>query len=712
MNRVIFLVVLCCAVLAAGMPALTQQPLYLNVKDFGAIGNGTADDTLAVQNTINAAVSGATPTYKVFLPPGNYRITSTLTLSEYCNSLQLFGAGSYSLVAPAPTRITWAGTAGGTMIDSPKCLGLHLNDIRLDGNNTAGVILRVNSTPGLPSACWNIERVTFCNATTGIECGSASDACASDMTLIDANFDRLTVAFHTMAHQNVNYSFIRPITGNCDIGLWFEKGGSATVNLLSGSFVGTAVRIDAGDVNTGNYYFNGVKIETYKWKGKRTVLFDVKGYASTVRIAGLCTSTIDQPENGAPPYTPLFLLGPRATVTVDTSILSGLNIAEMSGAPGGAPTWLRFNNCLFTSCDPRAAITCNPQAGFSLHECKLGNGMIADYKVDPDTIATETPASLTAATASTTQINLSWTNVQGETGYEVERSPDGTNNWTRIATPAADVTTYPDSGLPINTTFYYRVRAVNGVNASWWSTVVKGGTAGNYVPAQGQLLWLKADAGVTKDAANKVSVWADQSGNGNDLLQGTLERQPTWTDNVLNGKPVLHFNGLGQNTSFLTIGGKSWDMNHCSLIFVIKPTSFWNYNQRISSFGGWGQFMFLADSAGGVYAGMWAESRLSPAELPAGTLVAGNWQSCCITFDRHASPPNDVDGDIIFYKNGNRLARKAIKIPQLWTGFVLGNDTEFNALHGEVAEVLLYNATLSDQDRVSLDNYLRAKYGL
>ena len=32
----------------------------------------------------------------------------------------------------------------------------------------------------------------------------------------------------------------------------------------------------------------------------------------------------------------------------------------------------------------------------------------------------------------------------------------------------------------------------------------------------GMALWLKADAGVTKDGNNKVSVWTDQSGNGND----------------------------------------------------------------------------------------------------------------------------------------------------------------------------------------------------
>lgn len=48
-----------------------------NVKDYGALGNGTADDLVPLQNAINAAaiVGGI-----VFLPPGVYRISNTLTV--------------------------------------------------------------------------------------------------------------------------------------------------------------------------------------------------------------------------------------------------------------------------------------------------------------------------------------------------------------------------------------------------------------------------------------------------------------------------------------------------------------------------------------------------------------------------------------------------------------------------------------------------------
>jgi len=52
----------------------------VSVKDFGAVGNGTADDTAAIQAAIDAAYnSGSQPVRAVYVPSGTYKITSTLT---------------------------------------------------------------------------------------------------------------------------------------------------------------------------------------------------------------------------------------------------------------------------------------------------------------------------------------------------------------------------------------------------------------------------------------------------------------------------------------------------------------------------------------------------------------------------------------------------------------------------------------------------------
>ena len=48
----------------------------VSVKDFGAVGDGTTDDTAAINAAIAACVNGKT----VFFPNGNYKITASITL--------------------------------------------------------------------------------------------------------------------------------------------------------------------------------------------------------------------------------------------------------------------------------------------------------------------------------------------------------------------------------------------------------------------------------------------------------------------------------------------------------------------------------------------------------------------------------------------------------------------------------------------------------
>jgi hypothetical protein len=70
------------------------------------------------------------------------------------------------------------------------------------------------------------------------------------------------------------------------------------------------------------------------------------------------------------------------------------------------------------------------------------------------------PTALGAVPISASQIGLSWTdNTSDETGYRVERSPDGGANWTEVASLGVSVTDYQDTGLACESTYHYRVRA-------------------------------------------------------------------------------------------------------------------------------------------------------------------------------------------------------------------------------------------------------------
>lgn len=87
----------------------------------------------------------------------------------------------------------------------------------------------------------------------------------------------------------------------------------------------------------------------------------------------------------------------------------------------------------------------------------------------PPPAAPAAPANLTAKAASTTSINLAWSDRSAdESGFYVERS-SGSSGWVRIATLGANTTSYTATGLTRNTSYSFRVQSYNGNGASAYS---------------------------------------------------------------------------------------------------------------------------------------------------------------------------------------------------------------------------------------------------
>nr|MBA2645451.1 fibronectin type III domain-containing protein [Pyrinomonadaceae bacterium] len=82
------------------------------------------------------------------------------------------------------------------------------------------------------------------------------------------------------------------------------------------------------------------------------------------------------------------------------------------------------------------------------------------------------PTNLTASAASTSRIDLTWTdNSNNEQGFKVERcTGPGCSDFEEIGQVGAGVTSYGDTGLTSNTTYRYRVRAYNAGGDSGYSS--------------------------------------------------------------------------------------------------------------------------------------------------------------------------------------------------------------------------------------------------
>jgi uncharacterized protein (TIGR02145 family) len=91
----------------------------------------------------------------------------------------------------------------------------------------------------------------------------------------------------------------------------------------------------------------------------------------------------------------------------------------------------------------------------------------SDDKSDATTtVIPESPTNLIVTAAAATQINLSWTdNSSNETGFEIQRKT-GSESFAFVGEVNANVSTYSDTGLSPNTTYFYKVFSYNSAGNS------------------------------------------------------------------------------------------------------------------------------------------------------------------------------------------------------------------------------------------------------
>lgn len=128
---------------APQIPALHWETRsdWINIKNQGARGDGVADDSAAIQKSLDQIADGAT----LYFPPGTYRVTQTLSLRNSNGKRWMGGA---LIGSGRDTRLVWDGASGGTFVLLNGIADSRFIGLELDGRGQASVGFRYKSTQG------------------------------------------------------------------------------------------------------------------------------------------------------------------------------------------------------------------------------------------------------------------------------------------------------------------------------------------------------------------------------------------------------------------------------------------------------------------------------------------------------------------------------------------------------------------------------------
>ncbi|MFN8297733.1 MAG: PKD domain-containing protein [Chitinophagales bacterium] len=301
----------------------------------------------------------------------------------------------------------------------------------------------------------------------------------------------------------------------------------------------------------------------------------------------------------------------------------------------------------------------------------------------------------------TAQVNFQWGGAANAVQYKLLISTDP--SFSTISSQISTTNTSAMANLGISATYYWQVRAYNICgDSSISATQVIALFTPSDVP--GLNLWLAADTGVTT-ASGAVSQWNDLSGNGNHATQATANKRPllVGVDCYINNKPSIKFDGTASILNGTTIA--NLDTSSVQIFVVARGNSTGQTSTKsFIQFGALASGLTMAQFGAGTASSLFARNNTSFTSFVYGLPLTG--------FPYTLLELNKVSGSSFKLDvNGNNVFNStAAGYTGAFTNgaYALGFGNAY--LAGNIAELLVYKGTITNQQKQLIESYLFNKY--
>jgi len=216
------------------------------------------------------------------------------------------------------------------------------------------------------------------------------------------------------------------------------------------------------------------------------------------------------------------------------------------------------------------------------------------------------------------------------------------------------------------------------------------------------IVWLKADAGITKNGSNYVSAWDDQTtGGSNNTAQATADSQPLWIDDTQNGLPILSFDGTDdflQKTTW-SAGAISQPI---TIFLVLKNLRASTNEEYFYDCGSGNRTALIKSAEDPAFYYPYAQGAGYTSDIDIDTdfhylTILYNGASSTFRLDGGTETDSGTVGSVTM--TGLTLAQRGDGVADRFSQCYIG-------------EIMVYESDVSDSDRTLLETYLKDRWDL